>query len=523
MVARFFRLRLALLLVPFRAVSHRVAGAVLAGVVLLAAAFVLAALPVWMFPQPEVRASIDVVIVGIMVLAAGVVPLFANRRHLEPRQFGQYPVSAGRIALALLTSTVLTWPVLWLFAWGAAWLTLRSGAFTAWWAVAVVGVLFFALVIVSARVASGLAKLCVPESLQPTLRMVGFFLLIAMLPAGVFAVAQMVLDPQHQAATDVSGVLQWTPLGAPMAMLLRASAGDVPAALVHGAIGFGWVLLLVACWALVVSRSLEHAPRPQEPAVARRTMGFFGRFSSRPSAVIGARALTYWLRDPRYRVGVAAVPVAVALMVLALMVAGVEPQVLALLPLPLMLLLLGWSLHNDIAMDSTAIWIHVVSGIRGRDDRWGRLAPMAAIGLPLVLVGSSISVTVAGDWRILPAVVGVNLAVLCVSSGVSSVFSVLFPYATTRPGDSPFTQPTSAGSASGFSPGLSMFVSLLFSIPPVLIALPAFTAVEFGSNLLAFWACTAYGVVVLAAGVLIGGRVFDRTAPNLVALTQSFD
>ena len=45
-----------------------------------------------------------------------------------------------------------------------------------------------------------------------------------------------------------------------------------------------------------------------------------------------------------------------------------------------------------------------------------------AIGMGLsatfVLIGSSLTVTVMGDWRVLPAVVGLNLSVLLVACGV---------------------------------------------------------------------------------------------------------
>ena len=43
---------------------------------------------------------------------------------------------------------------------------------------------------------------------------------------------------------------------------------------------------------------------------------------------------------------------------------------------------LGWSLHNDVAYDRTAIWLHVASGVRGVADRVGRLVPVLIVGIP---------------------------------------------------------------------------------------------------------------------------------------------
>ena len=74
--------------------------------------------------------------------------------------------------------------------------------------------------------------------------------------------------------------------------------------------------------------------------------------------------------------------------------------------------LFGWSVHNDVALDSTAIWMHVSSGTKGTHDRAGRLAPVMLIGLPLVVIGSSVTVTVNGDWRLLPAIIGMNLSLI---------------------------------------------------------------------------------------------------------------
>lgn len=523
MVARLFRLRVALLLAPFRAGAGRALRGALLGIVLLGGGIGLAWLPVWFAPAGEMRAALDVVISSGVVFASGVVPFFAHQRHLEPRQFAPYAVSPSAVSRALFITTLLSPPVLWVLAWMLAWGVLRRDASTPWWLLICAGALTLAVVMASARVASALAKWWVPEGLTGTIRMVGFFLLVAMLPAGVFAVAQMVADPRHQAAMDAAGILQWTPLGASAAIAVGASSGYFASLLFQGVIALAWVLVLLAAWWWLVRVSLSSVARPQDAVLTRRSMGLFGRFSTTPSAVIGARTLTYWLRDPRYRVGVAAAPIAVALMVLALAVAGVGVHVLALFPVPLLLLLLGWSLHNDLAMDSTAIWVHVASGTRGRDDRLGRLAPLLVIGLPLVVVGSSVSVTIAADWRILPAVLGFNLAVLCVSGGVSSVCSVWLPYATTRPGESPFVQPVAVGNAAGVAPGVAMFASLLLCVPAVLVVVPALTDVTFGANLLAWWVCAAYGLVVLGVGVLIGGRVFDRTGSKLVALTQSFD
>lgn len=523
MAARLLGLRLALLLSAFRARPAVVARRVLFGLLAALLAVAAAGLPRWVVESPGDRAAIDTVIVSVIAIAAVVVPFFANRALLEPRQFGQLPQSPAAIASALLATTPLSWFAIWLIVWFAALAVLRPEWRGAWWAAILAGLLVLALTSAGLRVTSALSRLVVPRQSAGALRAVGVLLLLAALPIGVFVIAQTLRTPGSTLTADTAETLGWTPFGAPVAGIMFAAAGETPQALVRFGIALAGVLVLVALWFPLVRASLQRIDRPVKTGAARTGLGWFERFPARPPWVIGARALSYWARDPRYRIGLLAIPVAPAVMLAALWVAGVRHEALALMPLPVIMLLLGWSLHNDVATDSTAIWMHVASGTRGRDDRAGRLLPVLFLGLPLALIGSSVTVTIVGDWRVLPAVLGMNLAVLLVACGVSSVFSARMPYPTTRPGDSPFAQPAVAGSGSGAAQTLSMLCACLLALPPVIFTAQATTDPGLGANLLALAFGAGYGLVILAAGLLLGGRIFERGGPELVAITQTFD
>lgn len=533
MVARLLRLRLALLLSVFRARFAVVSRRVLLGVIACACAVLLAWLPGWIAGtafegapgvgiSPE-RAAIDTVLISALLGCAVLVPLFASAHHLEPRQFAHLPTRPASIASALLAATPLSWPALWLILWFAAFVYFRADSGHPWWPVALAGILMLLFVVIGARVMSALSKLIVHRRAVSALRITGLILLLAALPVAVFAVTQMVRDPAGAVTRDAAEVLGWTPIGAPGAGIALAAAGDIPGALLRFGIVFAAVIVLLAAWFLLVRFSVEHIARPADSSVARDGLGWFERVSARPGPVIGARALSYWARDPRYRVALAAVPIAPVVMLVALWIAGMGVAGLALVPLPVILLLLGWSLHNDVAMDSTAIWMHVASGTRGRADRAGRLMPVLLVGIPLLLIGSSITVTVMGDWRVLPAVLGMNLGVLLAACGVASVFSALMPYPATRPGDSPFAQPAIVGAGAGAAQTLSMLLAVVFAVPPVWAAASAIGEVSFGGNVFALGFGAVYGLVILLCGVLLGGRIFDRAGPELVAITQTFD
>lgn len=492
--------------------------------VMLAAAVLLATAPTWFIADARDRAVIDIVVGAVVLGAVFFVPIFENRRHLEPRQFAQYPVRPGKLATALLVSTVVSWPFLLLVVWLIALVVGRPEWREPGWLAPVALLLAALLAVCSQRVASAASKLLVGPDRSGVMRAVGVFLLIAFLPVAVFAAATT-FGPgaSDAAAAEAARMFGWTPFGAPFAAISFAAAGDEAQALWRFGVVFSAIALLLIVWFPLARISNERIDRPADPAVARRGLGWFERFSAKPTQVVGARALTYWARDPRYRVALVAIPLAPLVMLVAFWIAGADLHALALVPLPVILLLLGWSLHNDVAMDSTAIWVHVASGIRGREERAGRLAPVMLIGLPLVLIGSSLTVTVLGDWRVLPAVIGMNLAVLLVSSGVASVFSALTPYPATRPGDSPFVQPQWSGSGAGLAQTLSILVSLVLAVPPVWFGALAILDIEFVPNIWALAFGAGYGALVLLCGVLLGGRIFDRSAPELVSVAQVFD
>jgi ABC-2 type transport system permease protein len=209
------------------------------------------------------------------------------------------------------------------------------------------------------------------------------------------------------------------------------------------------------------------------------------------------------------------VPIVPVLVIVPLGLAGIPLSYTALIPVPLMCLLLGWSLHNDTAYDSTAVWLHVVSSVRGTADRAGRLVPVLIAGVLVIGLGSAVTVFVLDDWRLLPSVVGVSTALLLGGLGVGSITSARFPYPAVKPGDSPFQQPQSTGAVTALVQSITMFGSLLVAAPAIWFAAlglfedPAWHAAAFAAGV-------GLGLLVLAGGIALGGRVFDRRGPEIV-------
>jgi ABC-2 type transport system permease protein len=303
----------------------------------------------------------------------------------------------------------------------------------------------------------------------------------------------------------VADWLSWTPLGAVWAAPADAALGQWGTPILKLVIAVAFVAVVWIAWQFLVAAMLV---RPDRTADTHTSvgLGWFGALPHGAAGAVAARSLTYWGRDGRYWVSLVMIPLVPIVAVVALMIAGVSGEIAALLPLPLICLFLGWAVHNDIAYDSTAVWLHIVSGTRGVADRVGRLAPVLLIGIPLIAVGSVLTVIFYGDWRALPGVIGVSSALLLIGLGLSSATSALMPYPATKPNDTAFAQPQITGGASAAIQSFS-FIAILILASPV-IALGVLGIVDspkwFEQTLLLG---LALGIVVLIGGIFAGAAV----------------
>jgi ABC-2 type transport system permease protein len=518
-VALVLRLRLALLANAFRRSPWQVLGLVAAAVYgILVTGLAIGALAG--LRDADVPAARDIVVAGgaLVVLGALVVPLvLGSDDPMDPRRFAPYGIEPRRLALALAVAalvgapgavlvvvaltTVVTWardPVTALVAVVGALAAVTTCVLVARLSTVVASVLLSTR---RAREATGLAAGAVAVLLVPA----------------VVALAQAdLLDDGLRPVRGLLGTVAWTPLGAAWAAPAAAVAGDAGAALGMLVVALVSVALLALLWIRAIPWALT-APDRARGGRVQTGLGWFGRFGASPTGAVAARSVTYWIRDPRYRATLVLIPVLPLVLLVPLVIVDVDAHVLALVPLPVMALFLGWSVHNDTAHDHTAVWLHVVSGIRGVADRIGRLVPVLAIGIPLVAVGAPLSAAGFGDASVLPSVVGVSGGVLLVGVGLASFFSARFPYPASRPGDSPFHAPQAVGGST--VPTLTFLATVVLALPSAwlgwqgLVHGGAYPMWSLGAGL-------GIGVLTLVAGVMGGGRVMERRGPELLAFAQ---
>lgn len=306
----------------------------------------------------------------------------------------------------------------------------------------------------------------------------------------------------------------WSPLGAVWAVPAEVASGEFGVAALKLLIALATPVALFLGW-----RRLYIANTGAEPsgarAVGRAGTGWFGRFPATPRGAVAARALTYWLRDPRY---LQSLIVVIVMPVLFGFVSGTT-GLLIMLPGSTIIVaaLISLSTFTDISYDGTAFTAHVLRGVRGIDDRLGRIWANAIIGVPLILIIAVVTTAIVGRFDQLPTLLGLATVVTLGGFGVSSVCSAIFVMPVPQAGDNPFASKPGAGALSLIGMGGSYGALAVLSIPTIAFVVAA------GVTNDPLWAWVSLGVGVISGaaafwgGARWGAAIYDRRAPELLA------
>jgi ABC-2 type transport system permease protein len=313
-------------------------------------------------------------------------------------------------------------------------------------------------------------------------------------------------------AASLADVLAWTPLGALWAAPADVAAGQVGLAVVRLLMGVATLVLFLVLW----SRSLGHAlVTPPYNAVTKRAggnLGWFGRFPATPAGAVTARALTYWLRDPRYSASLVVIPFIGVLLFLS---GGSAGGAFAFLG-PITAFLLAWSISADISYDNTAFSLHLSTGVSGRDDRSGRAAALLVFALPVTLVLTVVPLLISGRFGDLPAMLGLSIGLLLTGAGLSSVVSARYTYNVPLPGESAFKTPPGTNFLMFAVQFIGWFVMLLLALPEIVLTILYLVTGNALFGWLTLLVGVVLGVILLIVGVRSGGRWYDRRAPELL-------
>lgn len=479
----------------------------------------------------DARAEIMVGFAAVCMAGWVVVPLLVTGLEdtLDPGRFASLGVPAKKLMPGLTVSAALTVPALFftavfvIMSWGWrplsrhwTWVDNGSTIVTA----AAGGLLTVALMVLLARVVVAWSSRLLASRRSRAWTMVGVGAVGAVF---VFAAWLALKDGLESAFTyEVPAVIEalgYTPVGAGMTAPLAVANNDP--------VGVAWRLALMAvtvflvhrAWRATVAHTLVH-PRFRGGGIHRQadTILKGARYDAGGpvATAVRTRALVYWLTDSRYLVAATGVIALPALyLVIVIPVLGLDTRWAFAAPV-MLAASIGWGRHNDIAYDSSALYLDVVAGPVGRAVVWGRMQAVLVWAVPAISVAAVGVLAWSGQWDAAPGLIGACVGALGVTLGISALTSVVLPYRAPAPGANPFGAEVGSLGASlvaQLASGAAMFAMLPLVTVPFVLALTV-SPLWGGLSLIAG---LAIGGGAAVAGVRLAGSLYDRRSGKLLA------
>ena len=344
-----------------------------------------------------------------------------------------------------------------------------------------------------------------------------------------------------------------TPFGAAYAVPYWLAAGNVPAALgclvlTLGYLAGGWWL-----WGKNLARSMANvggsAHHASAAEVAAGDLGLFARFPATPRGAVAARTLHSLLKDNRLQM---------------LTVTTVMMYLLLAVGFPLFMSATGGSTHGEIGFgpnpeqatqvvnsgvmqlfgfwiyfctvftgyymcclvsyDNTAFSLHVLSPLRGIDDRIGRLWGYSILVVPIVVLMVLVASAVNGHLELFPIVLMHQLGVFAAAAGMGCVLDTFITPPVAPPGANPFKNPkNNEGMGKQLLLMLSMAVVMLSALPGgISVIVYVFLTQNLLTLVIGGVLQLMIGAGLLVGGVVWGGRRFDRMSPRMLERVARF-
>lgn len=516
MVAHLLKLKLLLLRNSLRRSTWQLVGVILGALyglgllgMIVAGLIALGALDL------ELMRTVVVLGGSAAVLGWVVIPLVASGvdMTLDPARFVTFTVPMRQLMTGLALSGVIGIPgIVTLIAFLAltlTWIRYPVAALAA----AICAVCAVLLCVAGSRlVTTAGAALASSRRFRDASSMVAIIPLVLLGP--IFAGITAGFRNSPEFAGELANILAWTPLGVFVAIPADLAAGDGLTALARCGIGLGSIAGVMYLW----HASLSHAlVTPPYNAVSRKpagNVGLFARVPATPAGAVAARALTYWVRDPRYAASLLVVPL---LPILLWFISGDSGGTFLLNYLgPVTAFLLAWSISADISYDNTAFWMHLSAGVSGRADRAGRAAALLVFAVPVVLVFTIAPLWLSGSLADLPMMLGLGIGTLLTGTGFASVVSARYTYNVPLPGESPFKTPPGTGFSMLAIQGIGWVVLMVLLAPEAGLAIAYLATGSTVFGWLTLCAGLVVGTAVFYGGIRIGGAWYDKRGPELL-------
>lgn len=344
-----------------------------------------------------------------------------------------------------------------------------------------------------------------------------------------------------------------TSFGSAYAVPYWLAAGNVPAALGCLALTLGYLVGGWWLWGKNLARSMANvggsAHHASAAEVAAGDLGLFARFPATPRGAVAARTLHSLLKDNRLQM----LTVTTAMMYLLLAVGfplfmsatggsiqgkigfGPNPEQATQVVNSGVMQLFGFWIYFCtvftgyymcylVSYDNTAFSLHVLSPLRGIDDRIGRLWGYSILVAPIVVLMVLVASAVNGHLELFPIVLMHQLGVFAAAAGMGCVLDTFITPPVAPPGANPFKNPkNNEGMGKQLLLMLSMAVVMLSALPG---GISVIVYVFLTQNLLTLVIGGALQLIIgaglLVGGVVWGGRRFDRMSPRMLERVARF-
>lgn len=469
---------------------------------------------------PDVRSPLMLTAGAVLVLVwtFGSVLFFAMDDSVSPQRLVLFPLRSRDLLVPLLVSDLLTLP-------GVFTLLVCCGFMIGWATdplLTITGIASTALGVVTGMLAgrilvTSLSRWLAARRSRDLLYVVLLLGLIAISWGGPLLSRGMFnLDLNREAIELVGDAAGWSPMGWAWSLPADLAAGRSGVA----ALRLALALVLLAAMIWVWSRQLDRAltsPLPSAgggaPTVSSPWLDRL--FPPNPAGAIAARNLRYLRRDPRRFASVLVIMATPFFVVFMNMVRDEKliPEFLWLVA-ALATWMGGISALQDTPMDGSALWLHAVSGIRGFEDRLGRLMANSLIYGGTFAMTMVLASTLLGAWGVFPFAFGLGLGTLIANQGMSLLISSFLNGTAPPPGTNPFASTSKGQGAAFLASVLQMIGSAILLLPAAGMAFASYRFPLLG------WLFLPVGPVLglLAALGLIslGGRQLDRTWPEVL-------
>lgn len=317
-------------------------------------------------------------------------------------------------------------------------------------------------------------------------------------------------------------VVAWTPVGWAWSLPWAAAEGQWLAAGARLVLAAALVAGLLRVWERQLDRALTSPLESSGDGSRVKEHSLVDRMVPRgPAGAVAARSLRYWRRDPRHLILAVSILLLPFLMVAPMLLNPSDDMHLlgssAILLYPVLgLLVMGaMSVAGEINYDGSALWMPISAGIRGRQDRWGRIVALLWLLVPLTAVLDAVFMALSRQWSLLPALVGGTLGALAAALGVGSVVGAIWQWPVAPPGGNAFGK-TSGG---GFEGMLAAFVNMVAAF---VVALPMTLPALLAGIVAPWWGWVSVAAAVVLGplwvwlGVRLGGARLDRTWPEVL-------